>query len=179
VGLAVALVEAWRLSPALFGIIIGFILLAVAILALARDGWSQTSPHNLAAHGFVPQSVRGVRVMDPGLRRDYAPMIPAAVSWRIAGNPNPRLAASPKPRPAGSTVARREPAGRGRRGRRRNETLQPYDTVSLAEERQAAGIDDLFTALDIELVGLLPVKKKVEEIGSLLLVDRARQRFGL
>jgi hypothetical protein len=45
--------------------------------------------------------------------------------------------------------------------------------------RQAAGIDDLFTALDIELVGLLPVKKKVEEIGSLLLVDRARQRFGL
>jgi SpoVK/Ycf46/Vps4 family AAA+-type ATPase len=40
-------------------------------------------------------------------------------------------------------------------------------------------IDDLFTALDIELVGLLPVKKKVEEIGSLLLVDRARQRFGL
>jgi hypothetical protein len=82
VGLAVALVEAWRLSPVLFGIIIGFILLAVAILALARDGWSQTSPHNLTAHGFVPQSVRGVRVMDPGLRRDYAPMIPAVPGSR-------------------------------------------------------------------------------------------------
>ena len=29
------------------------------------------------------------------------------------------------------------------------------------------------------MIGLVPVKKKVEEIGSLLLVDRARQRFGL
>ena len=37
----------------------------------------------------------------------------------------------------------------------------------------------MFAALDGELVGLVPVKKKVEEIGSLLLVDRARQRFGL
>jgi probable Rubsico expression protein CbbX len=179
VGLAVGLVEAWRLSPVLFGIVIGSVLLAVAILALARDGWSQTSPRNLTADGFVPQSARGVRVMDPGLRRDWAPMIPAAASWRIAGNTKPRPAGNPKPRPAGATLATREPAGTGRRGRRRNETLQSYDTVSLAEERQAAGIDDLFTALDIELVGLLPVKKKVEEIGSLLLVDRARQRFGL
>ena len=33
--------------------------------------------------------------------------------------------------------------------------------------------------LDLELIGLVPVKRKVEEIGSLLLVDRARQRFGL
>ena len=37
----------------------------------------------------------------------------------------------------------------------------------------------MFAELDGELVGLVPVKKKVEEIGSLLLVDRARQRFGL
>jgi len=37
----------------------------------------------------------------------------------------------------------------------------------------------VFAALDRELIGLVPVKKKVEEIGSLLLVDRARQRFGL
>jgi probable Rubsico expression protein CbbX len=179
VGLAVALLAAWRLSPVVFGTSIGFILLVAAILALARDGWSQTSPQSLTARDSVPQSVRGVRVLDPGLRRDYAPMMPAAVSRRIAGNPKPRPAANPKPRPAVSTVATPEPAGRGRRGRRRNETLQPYDTVSLAEERQVAGIDDLFTALDIELIGLLPVKKKVEEIGSLLLVDRARQRFGL
>ena len=37
----------------------------------------------------------------------------------------------------------------------------------------------MFASLDRELVGLLPVKQKVEEIASLLLVDRVRQRFGL
>jgi len=42
-----------------------------------------------------------------------------------------------------------------------------------------ADIEDVFTALDRQLVGLVPVKKKVEEIASLLLVDRVRQRFGL
>jgi probable Rubsico expression protein CbbX len=67
-------------------------------------------------------------------------------------------------------------SGRTRRG---DETLQPDTTITLVGERRAAGIDDLFAALDSELVGLVPVKKKVEEIGSLLLVDRARQRFGL
>ena len=63
--------------------------------------------------------------------------------------------------------------------RRRKETLQPDATITLAAERRAAGIDDLFMELDVELIGLVPVKRKVEEIGSLLLVDRARQRFGL
>ena len=51
--------------------------------------------------------------------------------------------------------------------------------VTLSEERAAAGVDDVFASLDRELVGLLPVKKKVEEIASLLLVDRVRQKFGL
>jgi probable Rubsico expression protein CbbX len=57
--------------------------------------------------------------------------------------------------------------------------LHPDATVTLAGESQDAGIDELLATLDGELVGLLPVKKKVAEIGSLLLVDRARQRFGL
>src|SRR5215813_12031715 len=34
-------------------------------------------------------------------------------------------------------------------------------------------------ARDRDLVGLLPIKKKVQEIAALLLVDRARQKFGL
>ncbi|MBV9095593.1 MAG: AAA family ATPase [Streptosporangiaceae bacterium] len=65
------------------------------------------------------------------------------------------------------------------RRQKQNELLHPEATITLAGERRAAGIDDLFTALDSELIGLGPVKKKVEEISSLLLVDRARQRFGL
>ena len=62
----------------------------------------------------------------------------------------------------------------------RRRTQLPLDAmVTFAAERKAAAIDDVFAALDRELVGLVPVKKQVDEIGSLLLVDRVRQRFGL
>ena len=67
----------------------------------------------------------------------------------------------------------------GARARRRVEVLHPEATVTLADERREAGVDDVFAALDKQLVGLLPVKQKVEEIASLLLVDRVRHRFGL
>jgi probable Rubsico expression protein CbbX len=174
-GGAVGLALAWRVNHILFGIVLGLIALCATVLVVARDGWRQTSPQNLNARGFRPESMQGLRVTDPGLRREIAPLIPAAVSRRISGDNIGRPAAS---RLDTKPIGVPEPARRSR-GRRRNVTLQPYDTVSLADERRAAGIDDLFTALDIELVGLLPVKKKVEEIGSLLLVDRARQRFGL
>jgi len=63
--------------------------------------------------------------------------------------------------------------------RRRSQVLPPAATVTFAAEREAAGVDDVFAALDRELVGLAPVKSRIQEIGSLLLVDRARQQFGL
>jgi probable Rubsico expression protein CbbX len=66
-----------------------------------------------------------------------------------------------------------------RRSRKRDELLHPDATVALADERLLAGIDDVFADLDDKLVGLYPVKNKVEEIASLLLVDRVRHRFGL
>jgi probable Rubsico expression protein CbbX len=174
-GFLAGLVLAWGVSRVLFGIVLGFIALCALVLIVARDGWRQTSPRNLSARGFRPESVQGMGVTDPGLRREIAPLIPAAVSRRISGDRIGRPAASSVP---AKPVSVDKPA-RKSRGRRRSDALDAYDTVSLADERRAAGIDDLFTALDIELVGLLPVKKKVEEIGSLLLVDRARQRFGL
>lgn len=70
---------------------------------------------------------------------------------------------------------------RASRSRKRDRTtLLPSDaTVTLAEVRRETGVDEVFAALDADLVGLVPVKKKVEEIGSLLLVDRVRQMFGL
>src|SRR5690242_11189658 len=74
------------------------------------------------------------------------------------------------------------PQKRARRARRRDQRtdlLPPDATISFAAEREAADIDDVFAALDNDLVGLVPVKKKVQEIAALLLVDRARQRFGL
>ena len=167
-GVTAALLMAWRLSHVLFAVVVGFIVLVVTVLLVARDGWRQTSPESLSSRGFRPDS--GLNVMDPGLRREWAPMIPAAVSRRISGNPTRR--------PAARSAARTKP-GRSGRTSRRNETMQPDATITLADERRAAHIDDLFVELDLELVGLVPVKKKVEEIGSLLLVDRARQRFGL
>jgi probable Rubsico expression protein CbbX len=53
------------------------------------------------------------------------------------------------------------------------------EKVDLAAERAAAGVDDVLDALDAELVGLVPVKTRIREIAALLLVDRARARFGL
>jgi probable Rubsico expression protein CbbX len=66
-----------------------------------------------------------------------------------------------------------------RRRQPRADMLPAEATVSLAEERRKANVEDIFTELDEQLVGLVPIKKKVEEIASLLLVDRVRQRFGL
>jgi probable Rubsico expression protein CbbX len=83
------------------------------------------------------------------------------------------------------SVYYRPPAPAQKRGRsaaksrRRTDLLHPDATVTLAEERQAAGIEDVLTSFDSELIGLVPVKKKVEEIASLLVVDRIRGRFGL
>ena len=65
------------------------------------------------------------------------------------------------------------------RARRRAGQLHPDATVTIASERATSGIDQVFAALDAELVGLVPVKRKIEEIASLLLVDRLRQQFSL
>ena len=77
----------------------------------------------------------------------------------------------------GMAPAQRRPSRSRKRDRAQ---LLPADaTVTFAAERQATDIDEVFEALDNDLVGLVPVKKKVQEIAALLLVDRARQRFGL
>ncbi len=169
-GVTAALLVTWRLSHVLFGIVAGFIVVMLPLLLAARNTWRQTSTESFASRGITPDSVRRPDTMDPGLRRDMAGILPAAVI-RQASSTRTR-------RPAAPSAAMTKPARSGQT-RRRNETLQPDATITLAAERRAAGIDDLFVALDGELIGLVPVKKKVEEIGSLLLVDRARQRFGL
>jgi probable Rubsico expression protein CbbX len=166
------------MSQLLVATMAGIIIFMAAVFLIARDTWRQTHPDSLMSRGIVPDAGPNTRVMDPGLRRDLAPVLRPAAMQRAAGSRN---RPAPRPRAAGTRpapAARAEPARTGR-GRRRSETLLPDATITLAGERRAAGIDDLFAALDSELIGLVPVKKKVEEIGSLLLIDRARQRFGL
>ncbi|WP_245617288.1 CbbX protein [Amycolatopsis taiwanensis] len=57
--------------------------------------------------------------------------------------------------------------------------LPPDATVDLAAARRESNIDEVLDTLDAELVGLAPVKARIREIASLLLIDRVRRRFGL
>ena len=59
------------------------------------------------------------------------------------------------------------------------EPLADDATVDLAAERASAGVDEIIEALDRDLVGLRPVKTRINEIAALLLIDRVRTRFGL
>jgi probable Rubsico expression protein CbbX len=59
------------------------------------------------------------------------------------------------------------------------ETLPPDTRINLATERAETGIDEVFNSLEAELVGLAPVKNRIREIAALLLVHRARARFGV
>jgi probable Rubsico expression protein CbbX len=160
---------AWLYSRAIFAIAVSILFIAVILAWAVWDGWRQTTQTALASRGVRPEYADSFR--DPGLRRDLVMRLPRAPARRTSGFAAPR----PAVRPAATT---KKPARRSRT-RRGHETLRPDAMVTLIGERQAAGVDDLFAALDSELVGLVPVKKKVEEIAALLLVDRARQRFGL
>lgn len=51
--------------------------------------------------------------------------------------------------------------------------------IDLSAEFRDAGVGEVLAALDHDLVGLAPVKRRVREIAALLLVDRVRQRLGL
>ncbi len=57
--------------------------------------------------------------------------------------------------------------------------LADDEMVDLAAERAASDVDEVIHRLEAELVGLAPVKARVKEIASLLLVDRVRRRYRL
>ncbi|MGH3961503.1 AAA family ATPase, partial [Mycobacterium sp.] len=57
--------------------------------------------------------------------------------------------------------------------------LPPDAVVDLAAARKEAGVDEVLSKLDAELVGLAPVKTRIAEIAALLLVDRMRARYGI
>ncbi len=191
VGLTGVLVLVWLMfNLQIFGLAAGTVVIGSLLFVVTWDVMRQSSPESLAARGINPDD-GNLRVMDPGLRREFGPMLasgvrrgPTASRSRVRSVSPPghsRLATAPpaaRTKAAATKAATTKAAGSGR-SRRRSETLQPDATITLESERQTSGIDDLFAALDSQLIGLAPVKKRVAEIGSLLLVDRARQRFGL
>jgi probable Rubsico expression protein CbbX len=52
-------------------------------------------------------------------------------------------------------------------------------TVRLRAEFEGARVEEVLTQLDQELVGLRPVKTRIREIASLLVIERARQKLQL
>ena len=51
--------------------------------------------------------------------------------------------------------------------------------IDLRAEFESAGIGEVLEKLDRELVGLAPVKSRIREIASLLLIERVRKRLEL
>src|SRR6187431_1505728 len=55
----------------------------------------------------------------------------------------------------------------------------PVETVDLRREFAEVGIGEVLDQLERELIGLKPVKTRIREIASLLLIERIRQRMNL
>ena len=53
------------------------------------------------------------------------------------------------------------------------------EKINLREELEAVGINEILKQLDQELIGLKPVKTRIQEIASLLLVERIRKKMEL
>ena len=54
-----------------------------------------------------------------------------------------------------------------------------HSPIDLSAEYNDSGVADVLDQLDLELVGLKPVKTRIKEIAALLLVERARQNLDL
>jgi probable Rubsico expression protein CbbX len=192
--LLAGLLAAWfELNHLVFAAVAFSLLFTVVLLGAIWDSWRQTTPASLESRGMYADE-RNLPVYDPGLRKEYSPMLPFGLSLgrRTSAPRTPRRVTTqaPRRRPAAAAAVLTSPAvppmaplprtaTARRRSRKRGDMLDVDATVTLAGESRDAGIEELLTELDGQLVGLLPVKKKVAEIGSLLLIDRARQRFGL
>ena len=153
------------------------VLLLVSIAALAATWFAARIPWFPITLFIVALTWMMVGIQLANVRWAGSHPDPPARRPHRVRPPAPPSGAAPRPRlePGATPRARRL---RGPRARQ-DGLLSPDARVTLAAERQASGVDEVFAALDRELVGLLPVKQKVEEIAALLMVDRVRQRFGL
>ena len=142
-------------------------MIAVVAVVLATVLTTITLYFMTRASGSGPAG-RGGRTAGRSARPGSARSSAGAMT--MAGGPQTGFGGLPTIRPTSQRAGKAE---------RRHAPLPPEALVTFADERKAAAIDGVFTALDRELVGLEPVKKQVEGIGSLLLVDRVRRRFGL
>ena len=100
-------------------------------------------------------------------------IVMAVRGYRTAGRPHVQVVTAINPRvapPRPKADRKPEPA---------IDLLPAGATVNFGDEAARTEINEVLVSLDRDLVGLAPVKQKVREVAALLLVDRARQRFGL
>ncbi len=90
----------------------------------------------------------------------------------------PLEAAATQPDPS-STATEATPAATPGTDGKPGPPLDPTNPIDLDAERRSSAIDQVLARLDQDLVGLAPVKEKIRQIASLLLVDQLRQRLGL
>jgi probable Rubsico expression protein CbbX len=87
------------------------------------------------------------------------------------------------PRPSALELADPAPQGGTRNRTHATDSAAPPLAdpagINVEAEARASGVFDVIAGLDRELVGLEPVKTRIREIASLLVVDMARRRFGL
>lgn len=57
--------------------------------------------------------------------------------------------------------------------------VQLPDLIDLKVDIEQTGVAEVLDRLDRELVGLAPVKQRIREAATLLVVERARRRLGL
>src|ERR1700722_8394203 len=136
-GCAVGVALAWSLFPRLWSIAFTCFIALLALGALiSRDVLRQSTKAGSDESGL--RSGLSFNIVDPGLRRDWTPLAPGrgTVLRPAAANTRPGRASAQRPGAVQPSRARR---------RRGGEILGADATVTLAEERRAAGIDDLFT----------------------------------
>lgn len=64
-------------------------------------------------------------------------------------------------------------------GRKPVKEKEPVGPISLRKEFEEAGVEEVLARLDRELIGLKPVKTRIREIASLLVVERVRRKLEL
>ena len=82
-------------------------------------------------------------------------------------------------RPGSSYDPGRPPPADEEGEREAAERLPDDAEVDVSQEEASVRTKEVIERLDRELVGLAPVKGRINEIGDLLLVDRLRRRFGI
>ncbi|MCU1279288.1 MAG: CbbX [bacterium] len=55
----------------------------------------------------------------------------------------------------------------------------PVDTVDLGSILATSNVEEVLDGIERDLVGLVPVKRRIRELASLFLVDRARRQLGV